>query len=79
MTKKRSPDSLLTRLENMQIGEEIWAKKSNGYIADNISTVVHRFPGRKYKQTSVYTHVKPFDETIKLADFERIIFIIRVA
>jgi len=80
MTKKRSPDSLLTRLENMQIGEEIWAKKSNGYVADNISTVVHRFPGRKYKQTSVYTHInKPFDENIHLKDFEKVIFITRLA
>lgn len=79
MSKKRSPESLLTLLENMQVGTEIYTNKSNGYVADNISTVTKRFPGRKFKQTSVYTHIKPFDENITLADFEKVIFITRIA
>lgn len=79
MAKKRSPESLLTLLENMQVGEEIYTKKSNGYVADNISTITKRFTGRKYKQTSVFTHIKPFDDTIRLADFEKVIFITRIA
>lgn len=79
MAKKRSPDSLLTLLENMQVGTEIHTNKSNGYVADNIATVTKRFPGRKYKQTSVCTHIKPFDDTITLKDFEKVIFITRVA
>ena len=79
MAKKRSPESLLTLLENMQINDEIYTYKANGYVADNISTVTKRFPGRKYKQTSVFTHIKPFDENIHLIDFEKVIFITRIA
>lgn len=79
MAKLRSPDSLLTKLENMQIGDEIWTKKSNGYVADNIATVKNKFKERKYRQTSVFTHLKNFDEDIKLKDFEKIIFITRLA
>ena len=79
MAKMRSPESLLTKLENMQIGEEIWTKKSNGYVADNIATIKNRYKERKYRQTSVFTHIKPFDDTIKLEDFEKVIFITRMA
>jgi len=79
MVKKRSLDSLLTKLEDMPVGSEIWTKKSNGYVADNIATVKKRFPDRKYKQLSVRTHIKPFDESICLADFEKVIFITRLA
>lgn len=79
MAKKRSPESLLTLLENMQIKDEIYTTKSNGYVADNIATVTKRFPGRKYKQTSVYTHIKPFDETITLKDFKKVIFVTRLS
>ena len=64
MAKLRSPDSLLTKLENMQIGDEIWTKKANGYVADNIATIKNKYKERKYRQTSVYTHIKPFDDTI---------------
>lgn len=79
MTKLRSPDSLLTKLENMQVGDEIWTNKANGYVADNIATVKARYKERTYRQTSVYTHEKPFDDTIKLSDFKKIIFITRLA
>ena len=79
MAKKRSVDSLLTKLENMDIGTEIWTKKSNGYVADNIATVKKHFPGRKYKQFSVYTHEKPFDENLRSTDFQKVIFISRLA
>lgn len=77
--KARSPDSLLTKLENMDIGSQIWTKKSNGYVADNIATVKKTYPDRKYRQTSVTTHMKPFDENITLKDFEKIIFVTRIA
>lgn len=77
--KARSPDSLLTKLENMDIGSQIWTKKSNGYVADNIATVKKTYPDRKYRQTSVTTHIKPFDENITLKDFEKVIFITRIA
>lgn len=79
MAKLRSPDSLLTKLENMQIGDEIWTKKSNGYVADNIATIKAKHKERRYRQSSVYTHIKPFDDTIKLEDFEKVIFITRLA
>lgn len=77
--KARSPDSLLTKLENMDIGSQIWTKKSNGYVADNIATVKKAYPDRKYRQTSVTTHMKPFDENITLKDFEKVIFVTRIA
>lgn len=79
MVKRRSPDSLLTRLENMEIGDEIWTTKSNGYVADNIATVKSRYEGRKYKQLTVFTHVKPLDDQLKLCDFQKVIFITRIA
>ena len=79
MPKRRLPDSLLTKLENMNIGDQIWTKKPNGYVADNIATVKKAFPSRKFTQTSVHTHIKPFDDTICLQDFEKIIFITRVS
>lgn len=79
MAKMRSPDSLLTKLENMVVGEEILTEKSNGYVSDNIATVKTKFPNRKYRQTSVFTHVKPFDDNLKLEDFKKMIFIIRIA
>lgn len=79
MVKRRSPDSLLTKLENMEIGDEIWTTKSNGYVADNISTITHRYEGRKYKQLTVFTHSKPLDNQIKLHDFQKIIFITRIS
>ncbi len=79
MAKKRSPDSLLTKLELMNVGDQIWTNKSNGYVADNISTIKKQYPDRKYKQNSVYTHNKPLDEHIRLSDFKRIIFVTRIA
>lgn len=79
MAKMRSPDSLLTKLENMVVGEEILTEKSNGYVSDNIATVKTKFPDRKYRQTSVFTHIKPFDDNLKLEDFKKMIFIKRIA
>jgi len=79
MAKFRSPNSLLTKLENMSIGDEIYTDKSNGYVSDNIATMKKKFPDRKYKQTSVFTHTKPLDDTLKLKDFNKIIFVTRVA
>lgn len=79
MAKMRSPDSLLTKLENMEVGDEILTEKSNGYISDNIATVKKRFPDRKYSQTGVFTHVKSLDENLKLSDFKKMIFITRIA
>lgn len=79
MAKFRSPDSLLTKLENMNVGDEIYTEKSNGYVSDNIATVKKRFCDRKYVQTSVFTHVKPFDDSLKLKDFKKVIFVTRIA
>ena len=78
MAKFRSPDSLLTKLENMSVGDEIYTEKSNGYVSDNIATVKAKFPDRKYRQTSVFTHIKPFDDTLKLEDFKKVIFVTRI-
>lgn len=77
MPKPRNPDSLLTKLENMQVGDQIFVKKSNGFVADNINTIVKRNPGRRYRQQSLYTHEKP--EFTSLDDFTKIICIIRLA
>lgn len=77
MPKKRMLDSLLTKLENMEINDQIWTNKSNGYVADSIATIKKTFPTRVYKQNSVYTH---FGSTFsKLSDFKKIIFITRIA
>lgn len=77
MAKGRSAESMLTKLENMNVGDQIWTKKSNGYMSDIINTITKRHPTRKYKQTSVYTHLSPTFS--RLEDFEKIIFISRIS
>lgn len=77
MPKPRSADSLLTKLENMQIGDELFTDKSNGYVSDNISTIKKNFPERRYSQLSLYTHEKL--EYTSLKDFKKIICITRLA
>lgn len=76
MSKPRSPNSMLTRIENMQIGDETFTDKSNGYISDNLNTIKRRFPGRRYTQLSVYTHEGPTFTSLK--DFKKIICITRL-
>lgn len=76
MSKPRSPNSMLTKIENMQIGDEIFTDKSNGYISDNLNTIKRRFPGRRYTQLSVYTHEGPTFTSLK--DFKKIICITRL-
>lgn len=76
MSKPRSPDSLLTKLENMQIGEELFTDKANGYVADNINTMKKYYPTRKYTQLSLYTHITPTFTSLK--DFKKIICITRI-
>lgn len=76
MSKPRSPNSMLTKIENMQIGDEIFTDKSNGYISDNLNTIKRRFPGRRYTQLSVYTHEGSTFTSLK--DFKKIICITRL-
>lgn len=76
MTRPRSADSMLTKIENMNIGDEIFTDKSNGYISDNLNTIKKNFPTRKYSQLSVYTHEKPTFTSLK--DFKKIICITRL-
>ena len=77
MSKPRSPESILTKLENMQVGDEFFVNKTNGYCSDTINTTVRTFPGRKYTQLSVYTHEGP--EYTSLKDFKKIICITRIS
>lgn len=76
MSKPRSPNSMLTKIENMKIGDEIFTDKSNGYISDNLNTIKRRFPCRRYTQLSVYTHEGPTFTSLK--DFKKIICITRL-
>jgi hypothetical protein len=77
MPKPRSADSMLTKLENMEIGDELFTDKSNGYMSDNINTVKNKYPGRRYTQTSVYTHEGPTYSSLK--DFKKIICVTRLS
>jgi hypothetical protein len=77
MPKCRSEDSLITKLENMNVGDEIFIGKSNGYCSDNIHTVVKKFPGRRYTQLSLYTHKGAEFKSLK--DFIKIICITRLS
>lgn len=76
MAKRRSSDSLLTKLEEMEIGQEIFVKKPANFVSDAIYTVVCKFKGRKYKQLTVYTHEG--ENFTSLKDFIKIICICRV-
>lgn len=77
MSKPRSPESLLTKLEDMKVGDQIFVKKTNGYISDVANTVCKNFPGRKYTQITLYTHEKL--EFTSLKDFSKIICVTRVS
>lgn len=77
MPKPRSADSMLTKLENMSIGEELFTDKSNGYMSDIINTIKHKFPGRRYTQMSLYTHEGSNYTSLK--DFKKIICITRLS
>lgn len=77
MPKPRSSESILTKLENMKVGDEIFVKKSNGYCSDTINTTIKKFPGRRYTQLSVYTHDGSTFKSLK--DFYKIICITRIA
>ena len=46
MSKPRSKDSLLTKLENMKINDELFVDKANGYVSDCIHTVKLRYKNR---------------------------------
>jgi len=76
MPKPRSADSMLTKIENMQVGDEIFTDKSNGYVSDNISTIKKKHPNRRYVQISVYTHNGTYTS---LKDFKKIICISRLS
>ena len=75
MPKLRSANSMLTKIENMNVGDEIFTDKSNGYISDNISTIKKKYPNRRYSQLTLYTHEKL--EYTSLKDFKKIICITR--
>ena len=77
MPKLRSANSMLTKIENMNVGDEIFTDKSNGYISDNISTIKKKYPNRRYSQLTLYTHEKL--EYTSLKDFKKIICITRLA
>jgi hypothetical protein len=77
MSKPRSADSMLTKIENMQVGDEIFTDKSNGYISDNLNTIKKKFPDRKYTRLSIYTHEGPTYTSLK--DFKKVICITRLA
>ena len=74
MPKPRSANSMLTKIENMNVGDEIFTDKSNGYISDNIKK---KYPNRRYSQLTLYTHEKL--EYTSLKDFKKIICITRLA
>jgi hypothetical protein len=78
MSKPRSAESMLTKLEQMKVGDEIYTFKSNGYVSDIINTVKKNFPTRKYIQQSFFTHDSP---TLPASskDFIKVIYIIRVS
>ena len=82
MPKPRSADSMLTKIEAMQIGDEIFTNKSNGYIADNISTIKKKYPGRRYTQMS-YNYTDKIDAKtgfpISSQDMKKIICISRLS
>lgn len=78
MPKPRSAESLLTKLEQMEIGDEIYSFKNQGYISDNVSTVKKRFPGRSYTTCARWTHDTPELPTSS-KDFIRVIYIMRTA
>lgn len=77
MAKPRSAESMLTKLENMQVGDELFTDKTNGYMSDIINTIKHKFPNRKYTQLSVYTHEGATFTSLK--DFKKIICITRIS
>jgi len=74
---KRSVDSLLTKIEDMQIGDEIFTNKSSGYVSDSIGAIKRQFPSRRYVQMSILTHEGATYHSLK--DFKKVMSITRLS
>lgn len=78
MPKPRSADSLLTKLEEMNVGDEILSLKNQGYISDNVATIKKRFPGRSYTTCTRWTH-EGLEIPLSSKDYIKVIYIMRTA
>lgn len=76
MPRHRTENSMLTKLENMEIGEELFTDKPGGYISDNLDTIKLNFPNRKYSQITIYTHLGSTFTSLK--DFKKMICVTRL-
>ncbi len=75
MGRKRSNTSLMTKLEKMIIGEELFTEASPNTVNVYIKRVYKKFPNRKYTRLKLYTHKGATFHTLK--DFKPITCIIR--
>lgn len=76
MPRPRTKESMLTKIENMQVGEELFTDKPPGYISDNLDTIKLSYPKRKYSQLTIYTHIGSTFTSLK--DFKKMICITRL-
>ena len=76
MARKRTENSILTILEDMNVKDEVFLNRSSSYVSNAINKTVLRYPERQYKQICVFTHEKPIYTS--LSDFTKITCVIRV-
>lgn len=56
MSRKRSPKSLMTKLEKMIIGEQVFTEVSPNVISVYLNRIRKKYPTRKYTRLKLYTH-----------------------
>ena len=54
--RKRSPKSLMTKLERMLIGEEYFTEVSPDIISVYLHRIRRKYPDRQYTRLKLYTH-----------------------
>jgi DNA-binding response OmpR family regulator len=75
MGRKRTRNSLMTKLEKMIVGEELFTEVSSDIISVYLHRLRKKYPTRKYTRLKIYTHRGATFRTLK--DFVPITCLIR--
>lgn len=73
--RKRDSNSLMTKLEKMIVGEELFTEVSPNIISVYLNRLRKKYPKRKYTRIKLYTHKGATYRTLK--DFVPITCLIR--
>ena len=77
MSRRRSSNSLMTKLEKMALGEEVFTELPHNVISVYLWRIKKKYPTRKYSKILLYTHKGIRYSSLK--DFKQIACIVRLA